>query len=147
MLTMNNVCPRSGCDQQRSKSYCPEHEREYKREYVRRPEVRARAAEGARQRYLADPQKFIDRTGEWKKRHVERVALTRGAMGYVAWAIGTGLLVKPSRCEQCQDESRIEAAHADYSQPLVVRWLCRRCHRRWDRETPKSMPVVAMRAF
>jgi hypothetical protein len=51
----------------------------------------------------------------------------------------TGRLVRPSRCEWCGREGcAIEAAHEDYSRPLLVRWLCRSCHRRWDRAEPKS---------
>lgn len=48
-------------------------------------------------------------------------------------AIRRGELVRPLVCEECGDDSRmIEAAHGDYSKTLQVRWLCRRCHCRWD---------------
>lgn len=35
--------------------------------------------------------------------------------------------VKKLQCENC-GSSKSEAHHADYSQPLVVTWLCRQCH-------------------
>lgn len=43
-------------------------------------------------------------------------------------ALKAGMLVKPNRCESCPRFHRLEAHHDDYTQPLVVRWLCRRCH-------------------
>ncbi len=36
-------------------------------------------------------------------------------------------------CEQCGVE-KAEAHHDDYSQPLKVRWLCRKHHLDWHRE-------------
>jgi hypothetical protein len=49
-----------------------------------------------------------------------------------------GKLVRPSECEHCGRCGYIEAAHTDYTRPLLVRWLCRSCHRRWDHAEPKS---------
>jgi len=56
----------------------------------------------------------------------------------VARAIGRGDLVRPAQCQQCGGSGFIEAAHTDYALPLEVRWLCRPCHRRWDRAEPKT---------
>lgn len=42
-------------------------------------------------------------------------------------AIQRGELVR-GPCEQC-GASKVEGHHDDYSKPLQVRWLCRRCHR------------------
>ena len=47
-----------------------------------------------------------------------------------ARAVKAGKLNKPSNCEVCGDDGRIEAHHNDYSKPLEVVWLCVRCHRR-----------------
>jgi hypothetical protein len=59
-------------------------------------------------------------------------------------AIKAGLLVRPDTCEQCLASGvAIEAAHHDYSKPLDVRWLCRRCHRRWDQTDPKTKRSTA----
>jgi ribosomal protein S27AE len=41
-------------------------------------------------------------------------------------ALRLGLLVRQP-CEVCGRE-KVDAHHDDYSQPLKVRWLCRRCH-------------------
>ena len=44
----------------------------------------------------------------------------------VSWAIKSGKLVR----QPCEDCGKIpsEAHHTDYSKPLDVRWLCRKCH-------------------
>lgn len=52
-------------------------------------------------------------------------------------ALRRGDLVRPDICEECLQQRYCEAAHNDYSQPLAVRWLCRSCHHKWDRATPK----------
>jgi len=61
---------------------------------------------------------------EWDEGHPganhARVAVHR--------AIRVGKLI-PEPCEVC-GEARAEAHHPDYSKPLAVRWLCRRCHKR-----------------
>jgi ribosomal protein S27AE len=49
----------------------------------------------------------------------------------VARALKSGVLEKPARCPSCgSQDSPIHAHHADYSQPLDVRWLCAPCHGR-----------------
>lgn len=52
-------------------------------------------------------------------------------------AVKRGTLIRPVTCETCGSGGKIDGAHADYSRPLDVRWLCRSCHVRWDREEPK----------
>ena len=45
-------------------------------------------------------------------------------------AIRSGLLIKPSVCENCGKKGcRLEGHHEDYSMPLEVVWLCYSCHR------------------
>jgi hypothetical protein len=59
-----------------------------------------------------------------------RDAAAQRAQGIVARAILAGLLTRPDACVKCEGtNSRIEAHHEDYRQPLRVMWLCRRCHR------------------
>jgi hypothetical protein len=61
----------------------------------------------------------------------------------VQYALKTGKLTKPDRCQNldCQKQGKVEAAHEDYSQPLLVKWLCTSCHRKWDRMQPKGGTV------
>ena len=53
-------------------------------------------------------------------------------------AIEKGLLVRPSSCEICGEESRIVAHHDDYNRPLIVRWLCTKCHYVWHEHNTAS---------
>src|SRR5439155_23409698 len=62
----------------------------------------------------------------------------RRAHRLVRYYIGTGRLRKPYCCSQCGQPGRVEAAHEDYAKPLLVRWLCRSCHVRWDKQQPKG---------
>ena len=48
---------------------------------------------------------------------------------------------KPSKCELCGDESRLDGHHHDYSMVEDVEWLCRRCHN--GRHENKSRSVAA----
>lgn len=47
-------------------------------------------------------------------------------------AIAHGLLRKPLECDRC-DATKIVAHHRDYRDPLLIDWLCRRCHTREHR--------------
>ena len=49
----------------------------------------------------------------------------------VARAVRLGIIPKSIRCQQCgQCRSRIVGHHSDYAKPLLVVWLCQRCHSR-----------------
>lgn len=72
-------------------------------------------------------------------RHTKRHSAAHSA---VHKAIKKGLLVRPERCSACDQDGRIEAAHYDYSEPLRVRWLCPRCHRRWDMGGPETRAAL-----
>ncbi len=108
----------------------PERQREYKREYRLRnlDKINAYLREYRRKKYATDPEyrTKVDAATAATPNEVSRARQRVGA------AIKRGELVRPEICEECGRESYIEAAHADYSRPLEVRWLCRRCHRKWD---------------
>jgi hypothetical protein len=66
-------------------------------------------------------------------------AIVSSAQSKVANALRTGKLTRPIQCEFCEAAPVFtEAAHHDYTKPLDVIWLCRRCHRRWDSRDPKA---------
>jgi hypothetical protein len=102
------------------------------------------AAKGARWR-KAHPEKLAEYTRKFRLANPEKTHLwykrspdvQRGA-NVVSRAIKKGLLTRPAECEECRKACKPEAAHRDYARPLDVRWLCRSCHRRWDRAEPKS---------
>lgn len=49
----------------------------------------------------------------------------RSALDY---AVRSGRVVRPDRCEACGGVGPVEGHHPDYALPLDVVWLCRRCH-------------------
>ncbi len=52
----------------------------------------------------------------------------RKAHQMVGNAITVGRLTRPSICESCFNERFTEGHHEDYSKPLDVEWLCKKCH-------------------
>lgn len=56
----------------------------------------------------------------------------------VASAIRAGRLVRPENCDSCFRKRRPDAHHWDYSKPLSVEWLCRKCHVAADRHRPSD---------
>lgn len=63
--------------------------------------------------------------------HPERVAACQA----VILAIKRGDMVRASHCSDCGvTDCKVEGHHDDYDQPLVVRWLCKRCHYKADRQ-------------
>ena len=63
------------------------------------------------------------------------------ARGIIRDAIKRGKVTVPSRCQKCGSQNRpcsdgrryIQAHHPDHKKPLLVEWLCAKCHRE---ETP-----------
>ncbi len=48
--------------------------------------------------------------------------------------IKSGKLIKSSKCENCgESPKKIEGHHTNYSKPLEVVWLCKKCHRLADK--------------
>jgi hypothetical protein len=131
-----------------------EHSREYQRVYLRATKDHRRAV--ARAYYQAKPGSFARHHAAYYQANRER-QIAYAAQHERAWtqanpgkarlrahanqaiyrAIKRGKMTRPTTCEECGHERRIEAAHKDYSRPLDVRWLCRPCHVRWDHTEPK----------
>ncbi len=44
------------------------------------------------------------------------------------YAVKTGKLIKPTKCEVCELKKPLQGHHPDYSKPLEVMWLCTGCH-------------------
>jgi ribosomal protein S27AE len=62
--------------------------------------------------------KFIARNPEKRAAHIK-----------LGNAVRDGRIFKPSTCPKCGATGvRIHGHHEDYSRPLVVEWMCARCH-------------------
>ena len=64
------------------------------------------------------------RIRRWKLGHPE----AKRAHGMVQNALRKGLIRKSPYCQLCLQETRLQAHHPDYTQPLEVIWLCSACH-------------------
>ena len=71
-------------------------------------------------------EKLLASRRAWQQRNPER----RAAHIAVGNAVRDGRLVKPTKCEDCGMETRLQGHHDDYSKPLSVTWLCVECHSR-----------------
>jgi hypothetical protein len=48
-------------------------------------------------------------------------------------AIRAGRIERPATCSECGFAGRTHGHHDDYAKPLVVRWLCPKCHQYWHK--------------
>lgn len=62
------------------------------------------------------------------KENREKYSLQIRARVMVYDHIKSGKLKKPKNCSVCFKYNKIEAHHKDYSKPLDVTWLCKKCH-------------------
>lgn len=49
--------------------------------------------------------------------------------GRLTYAIRTGKIKRPVRCSVCKIKCKPQGHHEDYDKPLVVVWLCAKCHK------------------
>ena len=79
----------------------------------------------------ANPEQLKCRYERYKQTHGDDLRKRWRAAFVVKAAIRDGRLAKPSQCNGCGHSfplPKIQAHHEDYSKPLVVIWLCHRCH-------------------
>jgi hypothetical protein len=79
------------------------------------------AARAAKTGKSYNPFNGRSREGAKKRRYAVRTANN---------AIAQGRLIRPDHCSECGNRPlrKVEGHHPDYSKPLEVEWLCRRCH-------------------
>lgn len=87
---------------------------------------------------MTDMQKYELKNNKTPKRRKQMVETTKrmikkypekwDARAKVSYAVKTGKLIRPSSCERCKTVTKIQGHHEDYSKPLEVMWLCKKCH-------------------
>ena len=50
------------------------------------------------------------------------------ARGKLRYAVRTGKIIRPAKCDKCSTPCIPHGHHPDYSKPLSVLWLCESCH-------------------
>jgi actin-related protein len=68
---------------------------------------------------------------EWYKKNKEK----RRAHVLLNRAISSGKIMRPNCCSQCNVICKPDGHHEDYSSPLNVIWICRKCH---SRKSPRT---------
>ena len=75
-----------------------------------------------------------------KKKWSESNLIKRAASQMVNNAIRDNRLEKKYSCESCGIENvKIHGHHNDYAYPLLVSWLCSKCHRQWHKENGSGL--------
>ena len=78
-----------------------------------------------RKRYrLTYPERVKTSDAKYRLENKHKIA-ARSAVNY---QLRAGYWAKPTICDQCGFERRVEAHHHDYSKQLDIRWLCKNCH-------------------
>lgn len=72
-------------------------------------------------------------------RSMAKFRIKNNARHNLNYHLKKGHIVKPRFCEDCGLKDKIFAHHTDYSKPLKIKWLCRRCHA--DKHKRKSLIV------
>jgi hypothetical protein len=127
----------------------PEHDRQYRLSHTAQIRERKhrwylkhreRVEEKARIWHLAHPGAHAESVRKWQKSHPKKLyeiaQAWRGrnrvklrAHSIKQRALESGLLVCPTGCQNCGSSVvRLDAHHPDYSKPIEVTWLCRKCH-------------------
>lgn len=61
-------------------------------------------------------------------RKTDRTTPQERARSKLRYAVWSGKIIKPARCQECDRPCNPHGHHDDYEKPLDVRWLCSWCH-------------------
>ena len=101
-----------------------EEYRQWRIAYYDRPEVKERTRRQSAERYRRNREHRL-------QQHAARRRSIKGrAKEQLQIGVRAGQIQKPRFCEVCGRDVQLDGHHFDYSLPLEVLWLCRRCHAR-----------------
>ena len=109
-----------------------QEKREQYREYERKRAMQPHRVE-ARKRYQ---QTEAGKAAIYRcsRKYRERNGIKLQAHNRVSKAISDGRIMRPDKCEACNEPGALHAHHDDYLKQLDVRWLCPACHRAWHEQ-------------
>lgn len=61
-------------------------------------------------------------------RSIKKLQYKQDARYKIRDSIKSGKIIRPKICSVCNKKKIIEGHHPDYSKPLEVIWVCRKCH-------------------
>ena len=108
-----------------------------------------RGAEAGRRFRERHPERVTEAKREFRKKHpgreaeYERKARKKNPIRFrcgeiLHYAVRTGKIVRPDDCSACGSTAFIEGHHEDYSKPLEVEWLCKKCHAIADKKRRRN---------
>ena len=93
-------------------------------------ENREKHREHCRKSNLLHASERAEYTKQYRKNNPDKYKAT----SRINHLVEKGKLAKPMACEVCGKVGRVEAHHANYSKPLDVIWVCKKCHYKLDEE-------------
>lgn len=75
-----------------------------------------------------------------KHRFILKHPFKRKAHIIVGNFLRDGKLIRPERCEKCRADCKPQAHHCDYTKPIEVMWLCKKCHTEWHKYNTPIYP-------
>lgn len=130
-------------------NYDPIKHREKAKKYAatgafRTPEFREKNCIKCREYRRNNPEKASFVSLNWAKNNREKTRIyqekwrkenrpQKAANAYLQKHIKKGFIIRSQTCTTCHKECKTEAHHEDYTKPLDVIWLCRRCHMKLHR--------------
>lgn len=61
---------------------------------------------------------------KWRSKYKQKAH----AQNKITYALKSGKIKRPYYCSNCEIKCKPESHHPDYTKPLYVVWLCRKCH-------------------
>ena len=89
---------------------------------------RKKNPEMAREGYRRYGRKHPEVRQKNAKEYTIKNPLAAKARQDVRHARDAGILIKPERCEECDQKRKLVAHHEDHEKPLEVLWVCYPCH-------------------
>lgn len=89
---------------------------------------RATCREYARRARLRDPQRIRDRVRIRRASSPREAEQKTEARALLNAAVRSGRVIRPTDCSRCRRVGAVHGHHPDYSEPLLVTWLCPLCH-------------------
>lgn len=114
------------CEKVQQKQWAKDNPQKVRDRLERWKNLYPEAEKEKQRRYRQNHSDLIaQRTMDQRRNFPDRIKARKA----LAYAVKTRKVLKPNRCEHCQKEVAVQGHHEDYAQPLIVQWLCARCHK------------------